>query len=293
MNALDLIKILPLMECTSGSSDVKIGLVDGPVVIQHPDLAGEQLREISGNNGGACKQAGSAACLHGTFIAGVLSAKRGSLAPAICPDCTLLVRPIFTEATSGREHMPSATPRELATAIIECIDAGARVVNLSLAIAQPSVKGEQELEETLDLAVRRGVIVVAAAGNQGAVGSSAITRHPWVIPVVACDLRGRPMNETNLGASIGKRGLSAPGCVASLGAEGQPLTLAGTSVAAPFVTGVIALLWSEFPLATAAQVKLAVTQASTPRRTSVVPPLLDAAAAYQTLSMANTGRRTA
>ena len=173
--------------------------------------------------------------------------------------------------------MPSATPQELAAAIIECIDAGARVINLSLALAQPSTKGEQALEEALNQAVRRGVIVVAAAGNQGTLGSSAITRHPWVIPVVACDLQGRPMNESNLGSSIGRRGLSAPGDgITSLGAEGQPLTLGGTSVAVPFVTGAIALLWSEFPAATAAQIKLAVTQAAAPRRASVVPPLLDA-----------------
>ena len=41
------------MERTSGSPDVKIGLIDGPVVTQHPDLAGEHLREIPGNNGGS------------------------------------------------------------------------------------------------------------------------------------------------------------------------------------------------------------------------------------------------
>ena len=281
------------MERATGSPEVKIGLIDGPVVTQHPDLAGERL-PIPGKNGATCTQANSTACLHGTFVAGILSAKRNSPAPAICPDCTLLIRPIFAETTSGREHMPSATPQELAAAIIECIDAGARVINLSLALAQPSIKGEQALEEALNQAIRRGVIVVAAAGNQGTLGSSAITRHPWVIPVVACDLAGRPMNESNLGGSIGRRGLSAPGDgVTSLGAEGQPLTLGGTSVAAPFVTGAIALLWSEFPAASAAQIKLAVTQAGTPRRASVVPPLLDAMAAFQALSMANERRRMA
>jgi subtilisin family serine protease len=291
MDPLDLVKLTALMERTSGSSEVKIGLIDGPVVTQHPDLAGEHLREIPGNNGGTCTQANSTACLHGTFVAGILSAKRNSPAPAICPNCTLLIRPIFAETTSGREHMPSATPKELAAAIIECIGAGARVINLSLALAQPSAKGEQALEEALSQAVRRSVIVVAAAGNQGTLGSSAITRHPWVIPVVACDLRGRPMNESNLGSSIGRRGLSAPGDgITSLGAEGQPLTLGGTSVAVPFVTGAIALLWSEFPTATAAQIKLAITQASIPRRASVVPPLLDASAAYQILLTTNARR---
>lgn len=291
MIPLELVKLIALMERTSGSPEVKIGLIDGPIATQHPDLAEGHLREIFSNNGASCTQANSTACLHGTFVAGILSAKRDSSAPAICPNCTLLIRPIFAETISGREQMPSATPQELATAIIQCIDAGARLINLSLAIAQPFTKGEQALEEALNQAVKRGVIVVAAAGNQGILGSSAITRHPWVIPVVACNLAGRPTNESNLGNSIGRRGLCAPGdAITSLSTEGQPLTLGGTSVAVPFVTGAIALLWSEFPNATAAQIKLAITQTSTPRRASVVPPLLDAAAAYQGLLTMNARR---
>lgn len=291
MVPLDVVKLTSLMERTSGRPEVMIGLIDGPVVTHHPDLVSERLRKIPGHHGGTCTQANSTACLHGTFVAGILSAKRNSPAPAICPSCTLLVRPIFAETTSGREQMPSATPKELAAAIIECLDAGARVINLSLALALPSTTGEQALEEALNQAVRRGVLVVAAAGNQGTLGSSAITRHPWVIPVVACDRTGKATNDSNLGSSIGRRGLSAPGDgITSLGTEGQSLTLGGTSVAAPFVTGAIALLWSEFPAASAAHIKLAVTQAYKPRRAAVVPPLLDAAAAYETLLTANARR---
>ena len=211
MAPLEQAKLTALMERTRGGPEGKIGLIDGPVVTRHPDLTAEHLREIPGNNGATCTQANSAACLHGTFVAGILSAKRNSPAPAICPNCTLLIRPIFAEQIKGSEQMPSATPQELAAAIIECINAGALVINLSLALAQPSTKGEQAVEEALDQAVRRSVIVVATAGNQGALGSSSITRHPWVIPVVACYLRGRPMNESNLGRSIGRRGLTAPG----------------------------------------------------------------------------------
>jgi subtilisin family serine protease len=291
MVPLELAKLTALMQRTSGRPEVRIGLIDGPVAIQHPDLAGGHLREIPGHNGATCTQANSSACQHGTFVAGILTARRNSSAPAICPDCTLLVRPIFTEKTTGSEHMPSATPQELASAILECIGAGARVINLSLALSQPSTKGERALEEALDQALKRGVIVVAAAGNQGTLGSSAITRHRWVVPVVGYNLQGRPTNESNLGGSIGKRGLGAPGDgVTSLSAEGPPVTFGGTSVAVPFVTGAIALLWSEFPAASAAQIQLAVTQAATPRRASVVPPLLDAWGAYQTLLATNASR---
>src|SRR5262249_25532750 len=104
-------------------------------------------------------------------------------------------------------------------------------------------------------------------------------------PVAACNARGRPLGESNLASSIGRRGLSAPGeGVISLGTNGKPQTFGGTSTAAPFVTGAIALLWSEFPGATAAQIKLAVTQYGRRRRNTIVPPLLDAWAAYRSLA---------
>jgi subtilisin family serine protease len=214
----------------------------------------------------------------------MLLAKRGSAAPAICPGCSLLVRPIFSETVSGNGYMPSATPQELASAIVETIDAGARILNLSAALIHPSAKGESQLRSALDYAAQRAVIVVAAAGNQAVVGSSVITRHPWVIPVVGCDQCGRPLSQSNLGSSIGRGGVLAPGeNITSLGTEGDPFTFGGTSVAAPFVTGTFALLWSEFPVASAAELLLAMRGTRRPSRVGIVPPLLDAWSAYQVM----------
>jgi subtilisin family serine protease len=285
MDSLNLVKLIPLMEITRGRTEVAIGLIDGSVDMKHSELVDANIRDISERSSGQCVRSSSTACVYGTFIAGILCGKKSSVAPAICPDCTLLVRPIFTEITLGSEDMPSATPTDLATAIIESINAGARILNMSVAIAQPSSQGERELQEALDYAVSRGVIAVAASGNQGMLGSSVITRHPGVIPVIACDLRGVPISYSNLGNSIGRRGLSSPGDrVTSLGTLGKTLTLGGTSVAAPFVTGTIALLWSAFPKATATEIKLAIAQAAGSRRRTVIPPLLDAWAAYQTMA---------
>jgi subtilisin family serine protease len=281
---LDLIRLTPLLERTRGTPAIKIGLIDGPVVLDHPDLTTENIREVPGEFAGACALSSSAACKHGTFVAGVLLAKRGSAAPAICPGCTLLVRPIFQETSPTDGQMPSATPQQLASAIVETVDAGARILNLSASLVQPSAKGEGELQSALDYSAQRAVIVVAAAGNQGVVGSSIITRHPWVVPVVACDRQGRPLSQSNLGNSIGTRGVLGPGDnIGSLGPEGVPVTLAGTSVAAPFVAGTVALLWSEFPVATAAELLLAVRGARRPSGIAIVPPLLDAWSAHRFL----------
>lgn len=294
MTPADFIRLTPLMRLTSGRPDVTIGLIDGPVAIGHPELAGEHIREIPASGSGACAQADSAACSHGTFVAGILSARRGSAAPAICPECTLLVRPIFADLTPANGEIPSATPKELAQAILDCIAAGARVLNVSAALAQPSIKNDQALEEALNHAASRGVLVIVAAGNQGTLGSTAITRHSWVIPVAAHDNQGRLTDQSNLGSSIGRRGLVAPGhLVTSLGTDGKTLTLGGTSAAAPFVTGAVALLWSVFPQTTTTHMKLAVTQAYSRRRTTVVPPLLDAWGAYQYLLTVHARRTVA
>lgn len=282
---LDLVNLTQLMELSSGRTETTIALIDGPVAADHKDLSSTNIREIPGRRSGTCACANSTACMHGTFVAGILSARRGSEAPSISPGCTLLVRPIFGESASGNPNMPSATPDELATAIIDCVDEGANVINLSAALAQPSAKGERRLEEALHYSAKRGAVLVAAAGNQGSIGSSAITRHPWVIPVVACDLRGRPISYSNVGHSIGRRGLTAPGdSITSLSADGKSPSFGGTSAAAPFVTGAIALLKSIFPDATAAQLKIGVTRGQALRRSTVVPPLLDAWAAYQVLA---------
>lgn len=288
MNALDLVQLTPLMQQTSGSPDIKIGLLDGPIFLGHPDFATEHIRDLRERFDGRCTRAESVACMHGTFVAGVLLAKRGSPAPAICPGCTLLVRPIFSESAPVDGQLPSAAPEELAAAITEGVDAGARVLNLSVALLHPSPQGQRALGEALLYAARRGVLLVVAAGNQAMVGSSMLTRHPWVIPVVACDGLGRPVPQSNLSHAIGRSGLRAPGDrITSLGTDGEPATSSGTSVAAPYVTGAAALIWSAFPAATAVDVRLALTHARAAPRRSVVPPLLDAWDAYRSLLHAN------
>jgi hypothetical protein len=153
MTPLDLVRLTPLMKLTSGIADVSIGLVDGPVVMNHPELTSQYVRQTPGNGSSACTQIKSIACLHGTFVAGILSAKRGSYAPAICPACTVLTRPIFAGAATGQSRLPSATPEELAAAVIECIVAGARCINLSLAWHTSSKANVVEL--VLDRAAKR------------------------------------------------------------------------------------------------------------------------------------------
>jgi subtilisin family serine protease len=267
-----------LMRLTPGRPDVVVGLVDGPIADEHPGLEGARVRAL-----GRPAALDGAARRHGTFVAGMLCATRASGAPALCPGCSFVHSVVFRTAIEDAAAL-SADPAQLAGSLVDCVDAGAQVINISLAAA-PSSTADRDLQDALSYALSRRVVVVAAAGNDGTLGSSAITRHPAVVPVVACDSGGRPLPASTLGASIARRGLAAPGAgVTSLNAEGGTVSWSGTSVAAPFVTGALALLRSLVPAVPALEALSAVRRAASPRGRSIVPAALNASAALALLN---------
>jgi subtilisin family serine protease len=185
------------------------------------------------------------------------------------------VRPIFTG-----DGVPSTDPAIVADQIVDCVDAGARLLNISAAYGFPSVAGNSRLTIALDHATSRGAIVVAAAGNYGRIAGSPLVSHPAVVPVASCDESGRPMPSSNLGASIGRRGVLAPGFgIRSLAPGGGLDLLNGTSAATALVTGAIALAWSGAPAVPVAAVRRALHGSGA--RRAIVPPLLDAWALYR------------
>ena len=169
------------------------------------------------------------------------------------------------------------------------INAGAKIINLSLGLDTSSLTVYDGLQQAYDYALRKGVIIVIAAGNQGNMGNVSLINHQWIIPVAACDENSRLDPMSNFGPSIGRRGLLAPGVnITSTYPGGQYGHISGTSFAAPFVTGTIALLWSMFPKATAAEIIHSVVAGTSfshhhHHRRSIIPPLLNAEAAWNRL----------
>ena len=249
MQALKQVNLQLLKAVSRGSPHISIGVIDGPVDLDHPAFYKSQIRTVKESQLVACKSADSISCIHGTFVVGMLSGKQGSQATAICPDCKIILRPIFNDSNTKADNVlfPSSTPLELADAIIETVDAGAKIINLSLGLSTSSLIQFPNLKEAYEYASQKGVVIVASAGNQGIIGYISIIDHPWIIPVAACDENNILHPTSNISPSIAKRGLMAPGVnIISTSPGGGYLQLSGTSFAAPFVTGTIALLWSIF-----------------------------------------------
>jgi subtilisin family serine protease len=289
MDPLNQTGLQSLMNVSNGDPNVVIGIIDGPVDLNHPAFQDSNMKTVRDSQIGACKNATSIACSHGTFIAGILCAKRGFSAPAICPNCKIIFNPIFKEEANNTNNknmmiVPSVTPEELANAIIETIDAGARIINLSLGLSSSSLTIYSKLQQAYDYALHRGVIIVVAAGNYGYIGNISLINHYWLIPVAACNEDGRLDPSSNFGASIGNRGVMAPGVnIKSTFPDGQYTHMSGTSIAAPFVTGTIALLSSIFPYASPSAIMYSITLGTSFKRRSIIPPLLDVKAAWNRL----------
>jgi subtilisin family serine protease len=275
---LALIGLDRVMALGNGAPDLSIGIVDGQVDTGHAALSGARFVALGAPPAGP-------ATGHGTFVTGLLAARRGGAAPGICPDCRFLLRPVFgAAAEAGTAPQPS--PGEIRQAVLDCLAAGARIINLSLGAAGASIHGVPEVAEAVAAAMARGAIVVTAAGNHGSIGGSALVRHAWALPVVACDGDGRPSGYANLAASIGRRGVMAPGeAITGLAPGGGSVVHSGTSFAAAIVTGALALLWSLAPHASAAAIRQAAGAGAGLRRAPLVPPLFNAEAALAALGV--------
>jgi subtilisin family serine protease len=230
------------------------------------------------------RDADDAAAVHATATAGVLVAERTSGALGICPGITLISRSAFRSPAA--RSAGTATWMELADAFVELTDAGARIINMSLSLATGTPKEHRAVQDALDHVAAHGATVVAAAGNEGVIGSTVVTRHWSVLPVVAYNLRGRPAQSSNIGRSIGQRGVGvvADGLM-SLGAYGRIRPFGGTSAAAAVVTGAAALILSELPRTRQDELIFAMKGAPS-HRTSVVPPLFNAWHAFEALHTA-------
>lgn len=188
----------------------------------HPQFDDVSIKHIDLTGGGV---AGPGAA-HGTSVASIIAGKEG-----IVPNAELLVVRVLDDEGRGNSY-------HVAEGIVQAVDLGAKVINLSLGVYQDSLL----LRQAVDYAHAKGVILVAAAGNDGYDGMPFPAAYEKVLSVTALDARGSQAVFPNQSEQID---FAAPGIGIRTAGEDQGTTLfSGTSAAAPFVSGTLASLMS-------------------------------------------------
>jgi cyanobactin maturation PatA/PatG family protease len=134
---------------------------------------------------------------------------------------------------------------DLARAITQAVEHGAHIINISGGELDAAGEGHQLLSNAVRLCASEGVLIVAAAGNDGCRCLHVPAALPAVLAVGAMDARGRPLEFSNWGDAYRRQGILAlgekiVGAVPGGGTERR----SGTSYATPIVSGVAALLVS-------------------------------------------------
>ncbi|MCF1511521.1 type VII secretion-associated serine protease mycosin [Streptomyces glomeratus] len=186
---------------------------------------------------------------HGTRVAGIIAARplKGTGFEGLAPDAKILS---FRYA-GGQDKQGDS--RTMSRAISAAVAKGAKIINISSDTANK--QDNTELRNAVAAAVRSGALIVAAAGNDGADGTSAKTypaSYPGVLAVAASDRNDERAYFSQAGDFVD---VAAPGVdMVSTVPKGGQCTADGTSFAAPYVAGIAALLKEKHPNWTAAQI---------------------------------------
>ena len=225
-------------------SGVTVAVIDSGVN-SHIALTGEN-GDVSSIN--LTELNGSEQLGHGTAVASIISGDH-ALTRGVAPASDIL----SIRVTDDLGLSDSLT---LAEGIIQAVDAGAQIVNMSLGSAVDS----RIVSEAVSYAIENGVVLVASAGNDGATNLSFPAGNNGVISVGAVEAQGEHAGFSNTGDSLN---IAAPGFeVNAAWGEDLLISFSGTSASAPYVSGAIAAALSEIPNITpteAANIVLSVT----------------------------------
>ena len=219
-------------------SDVPIAVIDSEIDARHPELAGAVVAEFDPIHNHDKPHT------HGTGMAGAIAAHRRLV--GVAPGVRILAIHAFSSSAADSAE---ATSAHILAGIDWAIQKGARIINMSFAGPDDPI-----LQLALQKARDKGVILIAAAGNQGPNSPPLYpAADPNVIAVTATDANDKLLPEANQGSYIA---LAAPGVdiLEPAPNAGYQLT-SGTSVAAAHVSGVAALLLDRDPKLDAAAVR--------------------------------------
>ena len=257
-------------DITTGSRDVIVGVLDTGVLYSHNELESQMWQnpgevpgdEIDNDENGYVDDVFGMNALsdggdplddegHGTHVAGTIAAAADSGGPVVGVAWDVRIMGLKVLGPFG------GTSSDIMQGFQYGVDHGCKVINASLGGGARS----QSMFEAIARAQQKGVLLVAAAGNSG-LDTDIFANYPSnydldnVISVAAINRYGELAEFSNYGGRTVDIG--APGVdILSLGIDndGAYQENSGTSMAAPHVAGVAALVYSAFPNARAEEVR--------------------------------------
>ncbi|CBL45780.1 Hypothetical protein HDN1F_21970 [gamma proteobacterium HdN1] len=250
-NSRDAIYLNEAQAFTTGDRGITIAVLDTGIDLAHPELvhalrdgydfvnilddAAKFIGDFIDADGSAEDEVG-----HGTHVAGIVVGKGRNMPRGVAPECRLIpVRVLAAMEKEGR-RMGAGLIENINAGVKYAVDQGADVINMSLGVRHEG--GGLPHQEVIDYAHRKGVTIVAASGNDGQQEMYYPGAFESVIAVGAMDHKGEVAEFSTYGDQVS---FIAPGVdVYSTWLDGDYAFSTGTSHAAPFVSGGIALLKS-------------------------------------------------
>lgn len=248
-------------------NEIIIAVLDTGVDGTHPDLAGQVIEGYRPKSGQVIQAYSDSSYggSHGTHVAGIIAAKKdGKGIVGVAPKAKIMPIVIFDEG--GWYVGDDFTAR----GIVWAVDHGAKI--LSNSWGGPGYS--QLLKDAFDYALERNVIVVAAAGNSSSSQSFMYpANYPGVVQVGAAEYNGGDIKTANFSSRSPSLSISAPGVnilstmpqqdsygydkdsFLSSDNNGYYGFMSGTSMATPYVSGLVALLLQKYPQAKPWQIK--------------------------------------
>ena len=224
-----------------GAPSVKIAVLDGVVDLAHASFVGSRLVQ---HRNRILDTEGLPASLHGTHVASLIFGQRNGPVAGLAPDCSGVSLPIFA-TTPGEGAVRACSQLDLARAISEAVNDGAQIINISGGEFTPGGAAHPFLADVVAECARRGVLIVAAVGNEGCACLHVPAALDSVLAVGAIDARGEPLPMSNWSGPYQLQGIVAPGLeIEGAAPGGGTAKLSGTSISAAIVSGVAALLLS-------------------------------------------------